>query len=390
MIALASASHRVSIRRRTDRDRCFGAGAGEQFGPVLQRPGKLMTVPGPGGRRLTAAAATSVDRAASAAAITSTASSSGSRPPSGGHATQRGCPSRSRVWIGRIRPHWPHGSRTGPQTAQYQSSPRRCSVRRCLPHSAHTGAEMSRCASLVQRDQQVPDRARGGRAAVVEHSWPVEQGLGKPAPFGPAAGDAARRPPVTVGGPARARRSSTRSTTTPIGSASTSGASTPGTGQLSVAGDAGPFGPQGADTGVGAAGGALLPGRCRGRDRFDQLVHRAVEDVQQRHQDLQAQPLRALHDQPVDLAGGQADPALRPAARSGRWWRTCRGRPSPGAGATGSRACAPFSCSFRRPTAWSSNAGPSALRSAVFMKSPLTRGCRSAVEVSQRAQRPAG
>ena len=31
--------------------RCFGAGAGEQLGPVLQRPGKLMTVPGPGGRQ---------------------------------------------------------------------------------------------------------------------------------------------------------------------------------------------------------------------------------------------------------------------------------------------------------------------------------------------------
>ena len=47
-----------------------------------------------------------------------------------------------------------------------------------------------RCASLVQRDQQVPDRARGGRAAVIEHSWPVEQGLGESAAFGPAAGHA--------------------------------------------------------------------------------------------------------------------------------------------------------------------------------------------------------
>ena len=41
----------MSIRRRTDRDRCFGAGAGKQLGPVLQRPGKLMTVPGPRGRQ---------------------------------------------------------------------------------------------------------------------------------------------------------------------------------------------------------------------------------------------------------------------------------------------------------------------------------------------------
>src|SRR5260221_12468071 len=31
----------------------------------------------------------------------------------------------------------------------------------------------------------------------------------------------------------------------------------------------------------------------------------------------------------------------RQAARAGRWWRTCRGRPSPAAGASGSPACAP-------------------------------------------------
>ena len=191
MIALAPASHRVSIRRRTDRDRCFGAGAGEQFGPVLQRPGKLMTVPGPGGRQPHRCGGDvgrqcrvgggyhvdrELERVTPAVGRTRHAAWVVRRGPG--------------VWIGRIRPHSPHGSRTGPQTPQYQSSPRRCSVRRCLPHSAHTGAEMLRCASLVQRDQQVPDRAGGGRAAVIEHSWPVEQGLGEPAPFGPAAGHA--------------------------------------------------------------------------------------------------------------------------------------------------------------------------------------------------------
>ena len=56
-----------------------------------------------------------------------------------------------------------------------------------------------------------------------------------------------------------------------------------------------------------------------GGGRLDQVLHRAVQDVQQRHQDLQAQPLGPLGDQPVDLAGRQPDPPLRPAARSGRW-----------------------------------------------------------------------
>ena len=81
----------------------------------------------------------------------------------------------------------------------------------------------------------------------------------------------------------------------------------------------------------------VVVGRGRG-DGLDQVVHRAVEDVQQRHQDLQAQPFGALDDEPVDLARGQGDARASPAARSDRWWRTCRGRPSPGAGASGSPA----------------------------------------------------
>lgn len=75
--------------------------------------------------------------------------------------------------------------------------------------------------------------------------------------------------------------------------------------------DLGPLGTQVAETGL-AADRLLRPaGRLTGGDRFDQLVHRAVQDVAQRHEDLQTQPLGALDDQPVDLAGGQPDAAAR-------------------------------------------------------------------------------
>jgi hypothetical protein len=68
---------------------------------------------------------------------------------------------------------------------------------------------------------------------------------------------------------------------TPIGSATTAGANSPGNGQLFHRGDTGPLGPQIADSGVDATGGTLLPRRCSRRDRFDQLVHAAVENPAQ-------------------------------------------------------------------------------------------------------------
>ena len=80
--------------------------------------------------------------------------------------------------------------------------------------------------------------------------------------------------------------------------------------------------------------------------RFDQLGHRAVQDVQQRHQDLQAQPFGPVDDQPVDLARGQPDPRAANSAIS-RWWRTCPDRPSPLADASGSRVCAASDPPFR-------------------------------------------
>ena len=174
-------------------------------------------------------------------------------------------------------------------------------------------------------------RPREGPASG-RHRAPLagRQGLGQAAALGPAAGHAlttrgSRRGPARLAAP-------TRSTTTPIGSASTSVARADAV-SCRTPGMRARFGRK-APTRPRRRRPSSSCRRCTGGDRFDQLVHRAVQDVQQRHQDLQAQPLGAFHDQPVDLAGGQPDPALAPAVRSGRWWRTCRARPSPAAGAT--------------------------------------------------------
>src|SRR5664280_2822840 len=53
----------------------------------------------------------------------------------------------------------------------------------------------------------------------------------------------------------------------------------------------------------------LIEPAATGGGRFDQLAHRAVQDVQQRHQDLQAQAFGSFDDEAVNLAGGQRDPA---------------------------------------------------------------------------------
>jgi hypothetical protein len=48
-----------------------------------------------------------------------------------------------------------------------------------------------------------------------------------------------------------------------------------------------------------------------GRDRFDQLGHRAAKDVEQRDQHLQGSVVRPLDNKPLDLAVRQPDPAFR-------------------------------------------------------------------------------
>lgn len=46
------------------------------------------------------------------------------------------------------------------------------------------------CARLVQCSEQIPDDTRGRGSAVGQHRGPVQKGLGEPASFGPASGDA--------------------------------------------------------------------------------------------------------------------------------------------------------------------------------------------------------
>ena len=75
------------------------------------------------------------------------------------------------------------------------------------------------------------------------------------------------------------------------------------------------------------------PGTATGSIRSSM---RAVQNVQQRHKDLEAEAFGSLDHQAVDLAGGQTRYPARPAGRTGQWWRTCPGSPSPGAGSSGS------------------------------------------------------
>ena len=137
------------------------------------------------------------------------------------------------------------------------------------------------------------------------------------------------------------------------------------------AGDPCPFRAQTADAGVPAASGCAPCGSllAAATGSISSSIA-AVQDVQQRHQHLQAQPLGPFHHQPVDLAGGQPNPALRQ-----RFHQVGRGehascRPSPAADATGSRVCGPFTAPSVAGPLLRRRPGPSALRSAVFMKSP--------------------
>ena len=65
-----------------------------------------------------------------------------STPSSGRQAAHNDPPARSRQATRRVCPHPTHGSSRGPQTPQYQCSPRRCSVRSVFPQSAQTGGEI--------------------------------------------------------------------------------------------------------------------------------------------------------------------------------------------------------------------------------------------------------
>src|ERR1035437_6783753 len=94
------------------------------------------------------------------------------------------------------------------------------------------------------------------------------------------------------------------------------------------AGDTGAFGAQlpHTDAGCLTARGLRPGGGPPDGHRLDQLAHRTVEDVQQRHEHLQAESFRSIDDQPVDLAGGQTDSSC------GQGWDQVGGGEHPAAG----------------------------------------------------------
>jgi hypothetical protein len=59
-----------------------------------------------------------------------------------------------------MQPQAEQASRTGPQTLQYQSSPRRWKLRRRLPHPAQAGGEMF-TAPTLRREIRRSATARG-------------------------------------------------------------------------------------------------------------------------------------------------------------------------------------------------------------------------------------
>src|SRR6266571_622126 len=131
-----------------------------------------------------------------------------------------------------------------------------------------------------------------------------------------------------------------------------------------------PPGPESANAGLrlaALAGGLVLRlGRGEG-GRLDQVVHLAAEDVQQRHEDLEVEPLGLIDDQPVDLTVGQADTTFgQPGAQVGGLEQAAGGHDLPqlpGVVQLGGH---------RLTSSPVVNAVFRALRIMVFMKSPLT------------------
>ena len=139
----------------------------EEGGPSSRTQASGCRCPARGTAARTAAATTSAPSDGSALAIISTIRPTGSLPAAGGHWEHRGCPSRSRLWTRRTCPQAAHGSRTGPQTPQYQSSPRRCKVRSCLPHPAQAGGGDGRRADVAQPiSRSATARGAGDRPSV--------------------------------------------------------------------------------------------------------------------------------------------------------------------------------------------------------------------------------
>ena len=249
---------------------------------------------------------------------------------------------------------------------------------------AASGADRGRDAHrtcIAQCDQQAPNNPGSLRAPVGEQAGPLSQCLGQAPAHVPARSDDSEHI-----GDHRAIQSR-------LDLVDQCDHDTERVGQhlrrmgghrlLAVPGDTCTLGPQIADTRPAprpaSTGRSPLAGTAaRSGDGFDQLTHRAVQDVEQRHQNLQAQPLGPFDDEAVDLAGGQPDPTTgQRVDQIGGGEHAPVGHHLPQMPPVAQFACHQISSpswvlSGNSCAAGTSNAGPSALRSAVFMKSELT------------------
>ena len=249
------------------RDGRFAPVPGEQAGTVLQHPGELQPPPGLGTADTTAAATVPAGSDGSTPATTSAIRATGSQPSPGGHWWQRGLPSRSRLLTGRVSPQAAHGSRTGPQTPQYQSSPRRCWVRSALPHSAHAGGETAVAPALTSAISKSPTaRGAGDRPSGEQRAG--DQCLGEPALLGPPSGDPGHHRPDRPAVHARldARDQGDRDADR-VGDRRL-----PRAGSVTRPGDPGAPRAQAADSSAAACAGPLLVLRGDG-NRLDQVRH---------------------------------------------------------------------------------------------------------------------
>jgi hypothetical protein len=93
---------------------------------------------------------------------------------------------RSRMATRRMFPQPLHSSASGPCTPQYQSWPRRCRVRSCLPQLAQTGAEMLSAPALRSAISRFPTtRGAGERPSVrtagrASNAWARWRRLARP------------------------------------------------------------------------------------------------------------------------------------------------------------------------------------------------------------------
>ena len=166
-ILVAPASQSSLISLSTD-------GTGAQAPAPVSSPGWSCSAqasgrrcPAPAAAAVIAADTSAAGSAGSMAATTFITISAGSWPPPGGHCAHRGCSSRSRDATLRVFPQTAQGRRTGPQTLQYQSCPRRCMVRRSLPHPVQAGGDTARAPALRSAISSSPTaRGAGDRPSV--------------------------------------------------------------------------------------------------------------------------------------------------------------------------------------------------------------------------------